>query len=263
MNIRRAYIDNIYGQLHYRHAGAGSDNPPLLCLHQTPKSGFDYDTIMPDLGRDRLVFAPDTPGYGASDGPDAPILIEDYAAAMIRFMDDVAPRPFDIIGYHTGSLIATEMANRWPNRVRRIILVGLAAYNADTRKQKLDTIGRFPAQQPDISNIVNLWKLLETMTDTRVDLAWKQANLIECLRAGERLPWGFTSVYKYDFLGNLAALQQPALVMAPEDDLHAVTMAVAPIIPNGKCVEFKGAAHGFFKVEAPRVCTVIRDFLAD
>jgi pimeloyl-ACP methyl ester carboxylesterase len=262
MSIRRAYIDNLYGQLHYRYAGTNSDSPPLLCLHQTPKSGFDYDPILPDLGRDRVVLAPDTPGYGASDGPEAPILIADYAAAMIRFMDDLAPgRPFDVIGYHTGSLIATEMANRRPDRVRRIILVGLAAYDAETRKQKLDSIGRFPAPQPDISNITNLWNLLESMTDARVDLGWKQANLIECLRAGERLPWGFISVYKYDFLGNLAALRQPVLVMAPEDDLHAVTLAVAPTIPHGQIVEFKGAAHGFFKVEAARVCAVIRDFL--
>jgi pimeloyl-ACP methyl ester carboxylesterase len=268
--IRRGYIDNIYGQMHYRVAASpgSADNPPLLCLHQTPKSGWDYEPLMPDLGRDRVVLAPDTPGYGSSDAPPEPVLIGDYADAMIRFMDDmtvtgtIAPGPFDVIGYHTGSLVATDLANRYPDRVNRLILVGLAAYEADVRARKLETIGRFPALGPDASNAVALWNLMETMNDPRIDLGWKHASMVECLRPGEKLPWGFISVYKYDFLGNLSALRQQTLVLAPQDDLWVVTRQVAPIIPNGRCVELPGAAHGFFKVEPERVCGIIREFLA-
>ena len=268
--IRRGYIDNVYGQMHYRIAGPKSStaNPPLLCLHQTPKSGWDYEPLMPDLGRDRVVVAPDTPGYGDSDAPPGPVLIGDYADAMIRFMDDmnaagtIPAGEFDVIGYHTGSLTATDLANRWPDRVRRVILVGLAAYEADVRQQKLENIGRFPGLKPDASNVIDFFKIMESMNDTRVDLGWRHASLIECLRPGDRAPWGFISVYKYDFLGNLRALRQKTLVLAPEDDLWMVTRKVAPIIPNGTCVELVGAAHGVFKVEPERVSGIIRDFLA-
>jgi pimeloyl-ACP methyl ester carboxylesterase len=273
--VRRGYIDNIHGQMHYRMtepmggAPSAGPNPPLLCLHQTPKSGWDYEPLMPDLGRDRVVLAPDTPGYGGSDGPPAPVLIGDYADAMIRFMDDMAatgavpPGMFDVIGYHTGAATATDLANRWPDRVRRVILVGLAAYDAETRAQRLATIDRFPVPLPDASNVTAFWKLTETMNDARIDLGWKHASMIECLRPGDRLPWGFISIYKYDFLGNLAALRQDTLVLAPEDDLWVNTRKVAPIIPNGRCVELPGAAHGFFKVEAERVSGIIRGFLAE
>jgi len=269
-SIRRGYVDNVYGQMHYRLAGgpSASANPPLLCLHQTPKSGWDFEPLMPNLGADRVVAAPDTPGYGGSDAPPAPVLIGDYADAMIRFMDDmtaagvVPAGPFDVIGYHTGSATATDMANRWPERVRRVILLGLAAYDAETRAQKLATIGRFAGPAPDASNVIAFWNLLESMHDPRVDLAWKHASLIECLRPGDKLPWGFISIYKYDFLANLRALRQKTLVLALEDDLWVVTRAVAPIIPDAVCVELRGAAHGLFKVEPDRICGIIRDFLA-
>ena len=37
---------------------------------------------MAELGTDRLVVAPDPPGYGASDPPPKPLSIANYAAAQ-------------------------------------------------------------------------------------------------------------------------------------------------------------------------------------
>ncbi len=115
--VRRAYADSRFGQLHYRIARPAQPSaaPPLLCLHQTPKSGWEYEPIMARLGEGRVVIAPDTPGYGDSDGPDAPTTIEAYAAVMAQLMDDlqasgaIGPGPFDVMGLHTGAVLATEL----------------------------------------------------------------------------------------------------------------------------------------------------------
>ena len=50
----------------------------------------------------------------------------------------IAPGPFDVMGYHTGSITATEMARRDPQRVRRCVVFGLAAYPEDVRAERLD-----------------------------------------------------------------------------------------------------------------------------
>ena len=267
--VERAYCPSRYGQLHYRIARprGASTRPTLVCFHQSPKSGWDYEPIMAGLARDRVVLAPDTPGYGGSDAPGAPVRIEDYAEVMMDFVHGLQARgtipdgAFDALGYHTGSLISTELGRTWPDRLRRLCLLGLAAYDADERRRRLDTISRFPVPAPDGSNVHALWTLLESLNDPRIDTEWRHLSFAECLRAGSRLPWGFMAVYAYDFLGNLARLVQPTLVLCPQDDLWENTRTVAPIIPNGRMLEFPGVAHGFLKLDRDQVVDALRGFL--
>lgn len=268
--IRRAYVDNLYGQLHYRIAGApaASTHPPLLCLHQTPQSGWEWEPIIPALAVDRVVLAPDTPGYGSSDPAPGPVEIEDFGRAMIRFMDDMqaaglAPAgPFDIIGYHTGSVTATHLAAAYPDRVRRIITIGLAAYDTPAREAKLEKIGDFPIPRAnDLSHVTTLWDLMGTMVDARAGPAWRHRQLAESLRTGERLPRGFEAVYRFDFHAAMAKVEQPVLVINLEDDLHQVTMANADRYANGRRVDVMGAAHGVFEIEPDRMASIVREFL--
>lgn len=268
-HVERAYVASRYGQLHYRIArpeGAAT-RPTLVCFHQSPKSGWDYEPIMAGLARDRVVLAPDMPGYGGSDAPPAPTTIEDYAEIMLAFVDalqaagTIPPGPVDVLGYHTGSVIGTALGRAHPDRIRRLALLGLAAYNAAERAERLAATEHFPVPQADGSNIAAMWALVESLNDPRVDVEWRHLSLAECLRSGSRLPWGFMAVYAYDFLGNLAALTQPTLVLCPEDDLWDTTREVASIIPNGRLLEFPGAAHGFFKLDRAHVEAALLAFL--
>ena len=62
--IRARYIDTPGGQLHCREwLPAVARRRPLLCLHPAPFSGLFYTTALPLLGRERVVLAPDYPGY--------------------------------------------------------------------------------------------------------------------------------------------------------------------------------------------------------
>jgi pimeloyl-ACP methyl ester carboxylesterase len=268
--IRRAYADNIHGQLHYRIAGAQGDaaRPALLCLHQTPRSGWEWEPIMPGLAQGRVVLAPDTPGYGASDAPPQPVGIPDFADAMIRFMDDMQaagtapPGPFDILGYHTGCVTATHMARTWPDRVRRIVLIGLAAYDAETRAARLANIGRFPIPEAnDLSHVTRLWDLTETMVDPRASPQWRHRALAESLSTGVRLPWGFLAVYGFDFHQAMAEVRQPVLVINLGDDLQTVTQANYARYSDVRKVDIPEAAHGALALEPDRFVDLIGGFL--
>ena len=104
--LRRTYIDGRHGQIHARLVGtAGGPKRPLLCFHLSPSSGIVYETWLGEMGNDRLVVAPDTPGYGMSDFPPEQPTIATFAESMTDVMDALEIQEADIMGYHTGSKI--------------------------------------------------------------------------------------------------------------------------------------------------------------
>lgn len=270
-DIKRHYADSRFGQLHYRIAsGEGEDTAvPLLCLHQTPSSGADWLPVMAPLASGRTVIAVDTPGYGMSDAPPEPASIEDFAEIMAQLMTDLAAEgviaagPFDVMGFHTGSLVATQLARSLPGTVRRVVTFGLAAYPAEIREVKLTNLLKaFPPPGPNLDHVEKLWSIIGELSDPRVSWEERHISMAECLRLGTRMPWGYISVYRFDFLGAMAQVEQPVLVMNPEDDLWEVTLATAHTFRNGRRVDLEGVKHGVLKLETARVVDEIARFLA-
>ena len=108
--IRRDYADSRLGQIHRRIKPATGSGTPLVCLHPAPFSGIYFETIMPLLDIPGGIIAPDYPGFGGSDRIDGLPSIENFAAAMHDAIDDQTG-PVDLLGFHTGCLVAVEMAH--------------------------------------------------------------------------------------------------------------------------------------------------------
>lgn len=260
MRPTKAYAPSRFGQLHYRIVAPDeASQPPLLCLHQTPSNSRQWEPVQPYLAKDRVVVAPDTPGYGMSDPPAEPVEISDYADAMFSFMEHlasrgiIAPGPFDVMGYHTGSITATEMARRDRQRVRRCVLFGLAAYTEDVRAERLDRLSeRFPPPDRTLAHVEKLWSLIGELADPGIPAEELHIGMADALRLGKRLPWGYFAVYRYDFLGAMTEVSQPVLILNPEDDLWAVTHQTSHLFRNGRRLDIPGFSHG--------VLTLRRDF---
>jgi len=72
------------------------------------------------MRKDRIVIAIDTPGYGDSDRPENPPQMQDYARNAVKVLDALGMTdPIDALGYHTGTLIAVEMAINQPDRINK------------------------------------------------------------------------------------------------------------------------------------------------
>lgn len=266
MQITRSYANGLWGQVHVRRCGEvqGGGPPPLVCIHSTPSSGAMWDAILPRLGRDRLVIAPDTPGYGMSDPPPAPPSIRDYAQALLAMCDDLGLERFDIAGFHTGSIIATELATMVPERVRRLVVFGLAAYAAPARATRLSRVREFfPEPAANLVHVEKLWARMSDLADARLTAEERHVAMAEVLRTGSRLPWGFMAVYRHDFIAAMDQVAQPVLVMNPEDDLWALTHEHWHRYPDARLVELPGVKHGVLKLEAARVEAEMRTFLAE
>jgi pimeloyl-ACP methyl ester carboxylesterase len=268
--IKRAYRDSRYGQLHFRIGMpvVQVDAPPLLCFHQTPSNSHEWMPLLPGLAQGRVVVAVDTPGYGNSDPPPAPVTIDTYGEIMTLLVDDLTEEgiipagPFDVMGVHTGSLIATELAVKRPTQVRRAVLFGLAAYPADLRAEKLASLpARFPPPDATLDHIEKLWAFMGHFGDPRMTMQERHVAMAECLRLGARMPWAYEAVYRYDFLAALELLSQPVLVVNPEDDLHDVTRKNSGRILHGERLDLPGCKHGFMAYEAEMLVERIAAFL--
>lgn len=271
MLVEKAYAPSRFGQLHYRlvRPDGPVTQPPLLVLHQTPSNSYEWMPILPLLAQGRVVIAPDTPGYGMSDAPPEPASIPDFAGVMGDLIDHLAARgeieggAFDVMGAHTGSIIATELAVSLPDRVRRLVLFGLAAYPEHERERRLALLlEKFPRPGADLTHVEQLWAIFGELGDARMTSEQRHVAMAECLRLGARMPWGYIGVYRYDFLGAIARVEQEALVINAQDDLWGVTQQVAPVLRYGRLWPLPGRAHGFLAFDAAEIAPDILAFLS-
>ncbi len=257
--IHRAYVTAAGCQIHYRQAGPDGARSPLLLIHPSPSSSLVYEPLMAELGTDRLVIAPDLPGHGMSDIPPEPPAIAEYAATLLALEAMLGLGMFDIVGYHTGGLIAAEMA-RQHAAVRKIVMISAMVLTDEERARLKGRAARGIDEHaasfgPGWQNFkTNFWRMGNDEART-----W---NLyLEAQRNPSTSAWGMTAAADYDLTAVLQGLAQPILVLNPEDDLRAHTNRVGPSLRNGKVHDLPGWTHGFVDSKAVETAKLVRDFL--
>ncbi len=127
VHVRRAYADGRQGQLHlttaYPSGGGFDERTPLICLHPAGASGRWFNALLPELGKDRSVYAPDLPAHGQSDPAGAVLGVTDYIAAMGDFLDGMRLRAADVLGHGLGAVVAAELATQRPEQIRRVVVI--------------------------------------------------------------------------------------------------------------------------------------------
>ncbi|WP_435154238.1 alpha/beta fold hydrolase [Haladaptatus sp. DFWS20] len=101
------------------------ENPPVVLLHGggLDSAGLSWKhTIEPLADRFRVI-APDLPGYGRSDSPDAPVSMEYYVSVLGRFLDTVAIDTTALVGISMGGGVALGFTLDHLDRVSKLVLV--------------------------------------------------------------------------------------------------------------------------------------------
>lgn len=126
MTITRHTLTIDGRRVHYRKAG---DGPPLLMVHQSPRSSAEYEALMRDWSRHFTCIAPDTPGFGQSDplascDPD----IDDYADAVVAFARALGLERTAAYGFHSGGIILVTALRRHPDLFSCLAVGGYAIW---------------------------------------------------------------------------------------------------------------------------------------
>ncbi|MEN8114076.1 MAG: alpha/beta hydrolase [Actinomycetota bacterium] len=105
------------------------DGPPLVLAHGWGFDGeMNFHTIVPALAERFRVIVPDHRNHGKSERIRGSFDIEDLADELVGVLDTLGCGRVDLLGYSLGGLAAQVVAHRHPERVRRLILAGTAAY---------------------------------------------------------------------------------------------------------------------------------------
>ncbi|WP_321327131.1 alpha/beta fold hydrolase [uncultured Parasphingorhabdus sp.] len=133
--ITRHFIDIVTNgtkrRVHYRVAGVG---PPLLMVHQSPRSSKEYEPLMQKWASHFTCIAPDTPGFGQSDSLHGRPEIDEYADALVEFLDTLGVKKCAAYGFHSGGIILVSALKRHANRFTTLAIGGYAIWTPEEQK---------------------------------------------------------------------------------------------------------------------------------
>jgi pimeloyl-ACP methyl ester carboxylesterase len=262
MIIKKAYVDIHDGQIHYRSVEADRGTP-LVLFHRAPSSSLSFEKMMSMMAGDRPMYAFDTPGYGQSfDPPGMPDILA-YHDWMVEAIDRVGLDTFHIFGHHTGTHFGTEMATAYPDRVRSLMLNGIAYLTAAEREQFRQ--GMSPPQTPDSDGAyaLDIWNRLKGLAKN-FDAETMHQDYVGSLRSLVGRPQSFNAVWGQDYPAILAKVTCPILATSAEDDLFAPYLdRVAEAHPNAKTVVLGPAMIWTPELDTECVVREVRNFLKD
>lgn len=115
-------------RVHYRRCGKG---PPLLMVHQSPRSSAEYEALMLTWGAHFTCIAPDSPGFGQSDSLPGTPEIDDFADATVALLDALGIVRCAAYGFHSGGIILVTAMRRHPARFTCLAIGGYAIWTPE------------------------------------------------------------------------------------------------------------------------------------
>jgi len=105
-------------RVHYRVHGSG---PPLLLVHGLMTSSYSWRYVIEPLGFRFTVYAPDLPGSGRTDKPDASYHPDALADWIADFQREVGIRGSATIGNSLGGYLCMRLALRDAGAMSRLV----------------------------------------------------------------------------------------------------------------------------------------------
>jgi pimeloyl-ACP methyl ester carboxylesterase len=262
--VRRAYFECRYGQLHVYNAmpsgGGFEEATTLLCLHETPLTGRMFAGVLSLLGWDRSVYAPDIPGFGQSDSPEAPPSIADYAAAIGDFLDTMRFRQLDLLGCQTGALIAAELAILRPTQVRRVILASVPLVSAAASADFL--AAPWPAAPSvDGSYLAAEWRRSTAHAKGAALPQVAARRIAAMLDNGPNASWGMRAAVQYPAEERLRLVKQAVMTLRPQDEYWDAALRLRVLLPAARSIDLPHEGAGWIEAAPEALVEALSKFL--
>lgn len=111
--------------LHYQQIGV-QVGPPLVFINSLGSDLRIWDSVVPHFASHFPVIRYDKRGHGLSDCPAAPYTLRDHSHDLLGLLDALHVQATIVIGISVGGQIAMDFADRYPTRVKALILADTA-----------------------------------------------------------------------------------------------------------------------------------------
>ncbi len=264
--VEQGFKELSHGRVHYRVEGEG---PWLVLTHGYGANLHMWAQQRAALGEHFRLLSWDVPGFGASDGLTGAFTMADFAQAQAELMDALGIGKAHICGLSMGGMVTMAFAERFPRRVRSLLL-------CDTVATRIPAAGRF---------IFSLYHLRGRLGFDNFD--WK-SRLEHLDRHEDKTRWGVSAEERNAHLitlslhdqGNaaavaartvmakpchndvLAGMDVPVLVVVgTEDVLYKYALDMHALQPQSRLVVMEGVNHGSAVIHPHAFNRTALDFL--
>jgi len=242
--------------------------PPMVLIHGYTDNARDWVPLIPFLNKhDRLIVV-DIRGHGQSDKPECCYAKIDFAYDIKLLLDALHIQKADIIGHSLGSMITQVLAEQWPERVRKVILISSTGgpkpgstpkkpsydFASDIRKLKEPI-------DPDSPFMVEWWASPTPVNEEFIRRQRRDAAGIPLAVWLAVLEQGANAS---DIQSNLSKLKAPTLLIWGSKDPimeEDVRQSLRDALPAAKVKVFEGLGHNPFWEEPEAVAKVVNGFL--
>jgi pimeloyl-ACP methyl ester carboxylesterase len=191
---------NLYYEVH----GSGR---PLVLLHGGLGSGEMFAQILPTLAANHRVILPDLQGHGRTADIDRPISAELMAEDIAALIEHLGLEKPDVVGYSLGGGVATFLAARHPELVRKAVIVSANVRRDAIYPEMLAQQGQVSSAAVEFMKDTPMYQLYQRVAPRPEDFG----RLLD--KIGESMAKDF------DHSDVIRSLQVPTLIAAGDSDM--------------------------------------------
>jgi pimeloyl-ACP methyl ester carboxylesterase len=228
---------------------------PLVLLHGVGANRGIWRNVIDQIAAERLVLAPDLPGFGDSPPVGAGFRLHEIAGALADVLSEHVTEPFDLVGNSLGGAVALILALQRPELVHRLVLVAPAGFSPRPRLVA-DALGRLsdpmivfrrllgnPLTSSGIGRRLLLWG---TIAAPQQLSAQDARRMLQASRGASRVGAAVAAVLAADLRSELARLDLPlGLIWGERDRIVpiATLQSILAVRPEVVVETIPDAAH--------------------
>ncbi len=235
-------------RLAYTDEGPG---PAVVLLHGFPLGRAMWKEQVAAIGSMYRVIAPDLRGHGDSPAPDGDYTIDEMADDVVELLDTLGlDVPVVVGGLSMGGYIALSLAERYPERIRALLLMDtraaadspeVAARREELAQAVLSAGNPSPVIDAMIPRLFSPW-----ISDNRPELVTPLRRVMERNAARGVVGALRAMATRPDRTPVLPGIRVPTLVLVGEEDVVTTPVehqAMADAIPGARLEVVPRAGH--------------------
>lgn len=245
----------------------------LVLIHGWGLHGGIWETILPALEEQFSVYNIDLPGFGYSAVHNGEYTFDYLVESVESVLPDVdSDKPFYLMGWSLGGLVATALALRNPDKISKLITVASnPSFVADEswlygmKAKILDSFINY--LEEDYEGTLIRFLSIQTMgsaTQKEDIKRLRESVFIHGQPSKKALYGGLRILRDVNLVSQLGELKMPVLGLYGKlDSLVPVTVAddIESHIPHCKTIIYKNSAHAPFLSASEAFVKDVRDFL--
>jgi pimeloyl-ACP methyl ester carboxylesterase len=274
--LRAQYLTVDGTRLRMIDTGGGA---PVVFIHGFGASIYSWrKTLPPVLAAGYRVIAFDNRGFGFSDKPPAPsgggedlYTNAAYARLVVALLDSLKLPSAVLVGHSMGGAIAAEVALRYPDRVRGLVLIDAAGFGV--RWPAALRVGRWPGAGGVAAALRGRWSTERVLRSTYGDPSKVTEEDVDQYYAPVAEPGygrslrGVLREFRFDTLvGRMRAIGAPTLVVWGGADRWIPVRdgaRLATELPRGAFVVLPGIGHAAAEENPDEVNQLLITFLKE